>query len=285
VAAVPDDPGLRNDRREITGWLIYDWANSAFSTTVLTVLVGPYLTRLAQRDVGPNGVVVPLGPFGSITALALFPYCLAVSELFQVILLPLLGTVADYTRAKKRLMVWFCYAGATATCLLFFVRGERYLFGGLLLMVANFAFGVTIVLYNAFLNDITSEDQRDKVSSQGYALGYLGGGFLLAANLGILNASDQLGITKELAVRISLLSAGLCWGGFAVITFGRLRTREPRTRPSNRSYFVIGLSQLGDRLLPSSDPATRRALRDRHGDALLHGYRARDQPRGQSACD
>jgi UMF1 family MFS transporter len=245
VAAVPDDPGLRNDRREIIGWLTYDWANSAFSTTVLTVLVGPYLTRLAQRDVGPNGVVVPLGPFGSITALALFPYCLAFSELFQVILLPLLGAVADYTRAKKRLMVWFCYAGVAATCLLFFAADGRYLIGGLLLIVANFAFGVTIVLYNAFLNDITTEDQRDKVSSQGYALGYLGGGLLLAANLGLLSASDQLGITKELAVRISLLSAGLWWGGFAVITFGRLRTRQPRSRASNRSYFAIGLSQLG----------------------------------------
>jgi UMF1 family MFS transporter len=172
----------RNDRREITGWLVYDWANSAFSTTVITVLAGPYLTQLAQHDVGRNGVVVTLGPFGSITALSLFPYCISASVFLQVLLLPVLGAVADYSQAKKRLMAAaFCYGGVAATCLLFFITGHRYLAGGLLLIAANFAFGVTIVLYNAFLNDITTEDHRDKVSSQGYAVGYVGGGLLLAA--------------------------------------------------------------------------------------------------------
>jgi UMF1 family MFS transporter len=225
---------------------MYDWANSAFQTTVLTVLVGPYLTDLAQRSVGRYGIVTTLGPFGSITALSLFPYCIAISELFQVLLLPLLGAIADYSRAKKRLMAGFCYGGVAATCLLFFIAGHHYLVGGLLLIVANFAFGVTIVLYNAFLNDITTEDQRDKVSSQGYALGYLGGGLLLAANLGLLSASDRLGISKELAVRISLLSAGLWWGGFALITFARLKTPTvPRARPPKQSYLVIGFLQLG----------------------------------------
>jgi UMF1 family MFS transporter len=71
--AIASDAAARNDRREIAGWLIYDWANSAFQTTVITVLAGPYLTDLAQRDVGRNGIVAALGPFGSITALSLFP--------------------------------------------------------------------------------------------------------------------------------------------------------------------------------------------------------------------
>jgi UMF1 family MFS transporter len=225
---------------------MYDWANSAFQTTVLTVLIGPYLTGLAQHSVGRYGIVATLGPFGSITALSLFPYSVAISELFQVLLLPLLGAVADYSRAKKRLMVGFCYGGVGMTCLLFFITGHHYLAGGLLLILANFAFGVTIVLYNAFLNDITTEEQRDKVSSQGYALGYLGGGLLLAANLALLSGSDRLGISKELAVRISLLSAGLWWGGFALITFARLRTpAAPRVRRPQQSYLVIGFLQLG----------------------------------------
>lgn len=224
---------------------MYDWANSAFQTTVLTVLVGPYLTDLAQREVGRNGVVANLGPFGTITAMSLFPSCISTSVFLQVMLLPFLGAIADYSRAKKRLMAGFCYGGVAATCLLFFITGRLYLVGGLLLIVANFAFGVTIVLYNAFLNDITAEDQRNKVSSQGYAVGYLGGGLLLAANLGLLNGSDRLGISKELAVRISLLSAGLWWGGFALITFARLNTREPRrARPSGRSYLSIGILEL-----------------------------------------
>jgi UMF1 family MFS transporter len=224
---------------------MYDWANSAFSTTVITVLAGPYLTGLAQRDVGPNGVVVALGPFGSITALSLFPYCISASGFLQVLFLPLVGAIADYSRAKRRLMAAFCYLGVTTTCLLYFIIGHRYLVGGLLLIVANLAFGVTIVLYNAFLNDITTIDRRDKVSSQGYAIGYLGGGLLLAANLGLVSMSDRLGMSRELAVRISLLSAGLWWGGFALITFDRLRTRAAtRARPPTRSYLAIGLSEL-----------------------------------------
>jgi UMF1 family MFS transporter len=206
---IPADVYLRNDGREITGWLVYDWANSAFSTTVIRVLAGPYLTQLAQHDVGRNGVVATLGPFGSITALSLFPYCISTSVFLQVLLLPVLGAIADCSQAKKRLMAAFCYAGVIATCLLFFIGGHRYLAGGLLMITANFAFGVTIVLYNGFSNDITTEDRRDKVSSQGYALAYLGGGMLLAANLGLVSASDRFGIPKELAVRLSLLSAGV----------------------------------------------------------------------------
>jgi UMF1 family MFS transporter len=132
-----------------------------------------------------------------------------------------------------------------ATCLLFFITGQRYLVGGLLLVVANFAFGVTNVLYNAFLNDITTEDLRNKVSSQGYALGYLGGGLLLAANLILLSASGQLGISAGLAVRISLLSGGVWWGGFALITFARLRHRTgARARPAGQSYLALGLAGL-----------------------------------------
>jgi UMF1 family MFS transporter len=158
-----------------------------------------------------------------------------------VLFLPFLGAIADYSRAKKRLMAAFCSGGVVSTCLLFFVTGHRYLVGGLLLIVANFAFGVTIVLYDAFLNDITTEDRRDKVSSEGYAVGYLGGGLLLAANLGLVSASDRLALSRELAVRISLLSAGLWWGGFALITFARLRPRAAtRVKPLDRSYLLAG---------------------------------------------
>jgi len=224
---------------------MYDWANSAFQTTVITALAGPYLTDLAQRDVGRNGIVVTLGPFGSITALSLFPYCISTSVFLQVLFLPLLGAIADYSRAKKHLMAAFCYGGVAATCLLFLITGRRYLAGGLLLVVANFAFGVTIVLYNAFLNDITTEDLRNRVSTRGYALGYLGGGLLLAVNLILLSASDRLGLSVELAVRISLLSAGVWWGGFALITFARLKDRAgARARPPGRSYLVLGFAEL-----------------------------------------
>jgi MFS transporter, UMF1 family len=238
--------GDKNDKREIFGWLMYDWANSAFSTTVATTLLGIYLTALAQSIVGENGVVIDLGPFGSVTAKAFFPFCVSVSVFFQAFLLPVLGAIADYSHLKKRLMAVFCYVGAVATCLLFFITGNLYIIGGLLFIIANLCFGAALVLYNAFLPEITTEDRRDQVSSRGFALGYLGGGLLLALNLGLVVWAQSTGnsATVNLAVRLSLLSAGLWWGGFAILTFTRLRVRGAARRlPQGKNYLSIGFSE------------------------------------------
>lgn len=233
-----------NDRREISGWAMYDWANSGFQTTVLTVMSGPYLTALARGDVGENGVIFDLGPF-LVTAKSFFPFCIGLSVFLQLFLLPVLGAIADYANLKKPLMAFFCYTGSAATCLLFFVSGDRYLAGGLLLIVANLCFGASLVLYNAFLNDITTPDRRDKVSSRGYALGYLGGGVLLLANLALLQGAGALGISDGLAVRLSLSSAGLWWAGFSVITFWRLQTRSAATvLPAGGSVLTAGIKEL-----------------------------------------
>lgn len=227
-------PAAPGDRREIFGWEMYDWANSAFQTTVVTVLIGPYLTTLAQQAVGDNGVVLALGPLGAVTAKSFYPYCIALSVFLQIFLLPLLGGAADASHLKKPLMMAFCYTGVTATCLLFFINTGSYIAGGALLVVANLCFGATIVLYNAFLNDVAPEHLRDQVSSRGYALGYLGGGLLLACNLALILGSGTIGITRDLAVRLSLLSAGLWWGGFASLTFTRVKARAPaHTRPAD----------------------------------------------------
>src|SRR5216683_3289800 len=99
----------KNDPREVFGWKIYDWANSAFYTTVVGALYGPYLTELAQQAVGENGTVVSFGPVGSITAKSFFPTCVSVAVLLQVFLLPILGAIGDYSNLKKRMMALFCY--------------------------------------------------------------------------------------------------------------------------------------------------------------------------------
>ena len=235
-----------NDRREIFGWSMYDWANSAFSTTVVAALFGPYLTALAQGAVGDNGVVLSLGVFGDVTAKSLFPYATSLSVFLQVFLLPILGAIADYSHHKKGLMALFCYLGAAATCLFFFITDGNYLLGALLFILANLSFGASIVLYNAFLPDICTEDQTDKVSSRGFALGYLGGGLLLAVNLGLVIGAKSIGISTGLAVRISLLSAGLWWALFAIVTFTRLRARGAARRlPPGKTYLTIGFSELG----------------------------------------
>jgi len=230
-------------RRALWGWVMYDWANSAFQTTVVTVLAGPYLTALAQHAVGENGAILRIGAYTVVTAKSLFPYAISLSVLLQVFLLPVLGALADYTNMKKPLMACFCYVGVAATCLLVFVTGRLYLMGILLFVVANLSFGASIVLYNAFLNDITTPDRRDQVSSRGFAMGYLGGGLLLGLNLLLLLYAGPLGISQEFAVRLSLLSAGLWWGGFSLITFAWLHVDTPARRVSPGRAIAMSLAQ------------------------------------------
>jgi len=235
----------KNDSREIFGWKMYDWANSAFYTTVVGALFSPYLTRLAQSAVGENGVVLNLGPFGDVTAKSLPTLCVSISVGAQVFLLPVLGALGDYSDLKKRLMALFCYIAVLANCLMFFIKDELYLWGGLLFIVANVCFGASNVFYNAFLPEIVTEDQADKVSSRGYAYGYLGGALLLVLNFLLVQRAESLGISTGLAVRLSLLSAGVWWGGFAVITFYLLKSRpQKKGLPPGKSYISAGFAEI-----------------------------------------
>ena len=237
----------KNNPRELFGWKMYDWANSAFYTTVVGALFSPYLTRLAQTAVGENGVVLNLGPLGAVTAKSLPTLCVSISVGAQVFLLPILGALGDYSNLKKRLMALFCYIAVIANCLMFFIQGNLYLFGGLLFIVANVGFGASVVFYNAFLPEIATEDQTDKVSSRGFAYGYLGGALLLVLNLVLVLRAEQLGMSAGLAVRLSLLSAGVWWGGFAIISFYLLKSRpKKKSLPPGQSYLTAGFREIID---------------------------------------
>jgi UMF1 family MFS transporter len=242
---------------------MYDWANSAFSTTVVTALLGPYVLALAESS------VTPLSIFGvAIEPAAIFPFAASLSVALQVVFLPLLGTIADYTHLKKRMMMIFAYIGAVATIMLFFVRDDSVLldtngailFGSILLIVANLCFGAAVVFYNAFLPEIASPDRRDAVSSQGFALGYLGGGLLLLVNLGLLTLMED----TALAVRLSLASAGLWWLVFTYLfPQQRLQQRRPaRYLPEGATLLTHGVREIASTLkkLYSQYPQTLRFL-------------------------
>jgi len=224
---------------------MYDWANSAFYTTVVGTLFSPYITRLAQGYVGENGVVLDLGPLGHVTAKSLPTLCVSISVGAQVFLLPILGALGDYSNLKKRLMAIFCYIAVVANCLMFFIQDGLYLFGGVLFIIANVCFGAALVFYNAFLPEIATEDQADKVSSRGFAYGYLGGAILLALNLLLVTRAESIGMSTGLAVRLSLLSAGVWWGGFALFTFFLLRTRpSKKDLLPGKGYISTGFSEI-----------------------------------------
>ena len=235
----------KNNPRELFGWKMYDWANSAFYTTVVGALFSPFLTRLAQAAVGENGVVLDLGPLGAVTAKSLPSLCASISVGAQVFLLPVLGALGDYSDLKKRLMMLFCYIAVFANCLMFFITGSLYLWGGVLFIIANVCFGASNVFYNAYLPEIASEDQTDKVSSRGFAYGYLGGALLLVLNLLLVLRAEQVGISTEMAVRLSLLSAGVWWGGFAIIAFALLKSRpKKKSLPPGKGYVAAGFAEI-----------------------------------------
>ncbi len=232
-----------DNRREQLGWYFYDWANSAFSTTVVTVFLGPYLTNIAQSAADAEGFIYPLGI--RVLADAYFPYMVSLSVLLQVLFLPILGAIADYSHLKKQMLALFAYIGAFATMGMYFLEGNRYLLGGGLFLVANLAFGAAIVSYNAFLPEIASPERRDTVSSRGWAMGYLGGGILLALNLALFTQAESFGLTTGQAVRISLLSAGFWWALFTLIPLRALRSRRPvRELPPGERLLTVGFKQL-----------------------------------------
>ena len=234
-----------NDKREIFGWAMYDWANSAFSTTIGTVFLGPYVASLAAAaaKADPQGLA-RIGGIG-VAPDSFFPYCISISVVGQVFFLPIVGAIADYSHIRKPLMQAFATIGAIMTILMFAVTGTLWWLGGLLFILANLAFGASIVLYNSYLPDIASEDQRDRVSSYGWAMGYLGDGILLALNLAFYTFRDKLGIPTELAIRINLASAGIWWLTFSFFTWARLHPRHARKPlPAGETYASIGFKQL-----------------------------------------
>jgi MFS transporter, UMF1 family len=236
-----------NDRKEIIGWMTYDWANSAFFTTVIGVLIGPYLIGLAEAAVGEDGLIVDLYLF-RVTAKGLPSFCLALAVISMVAFLPLLGAIADYTNLKKRLMMAFTTAGVLASAGLFFVT-DSYVWCSVLLIISNMTFAGANVFYNAFLIDIATEDKRDKVSSWGYAAGYIGGVIMLLINLYMINNAKSLGMTTGEAVRWSFLSAALWWGLFSIITFTFLRSRgATKVVPENTTLVRIGFKEIWETL-------------------------------------
>ena len=232
-----------NDKiKQQRGWYIYDWAVSAFTTTVITVFIGPYLTTIAD-NAAVDGQLNILGM--NIFSGSFFPYCVSFSVILQVVLLPWLGALADYSNRKKQLLGIFAYIGSFATMGMFFLEGTNFLLGGVLLIVSNLAFGASMVFYNAFLNEIAEPDERDKVSSNGYAFGYLGGGLLLALNLVLVMLAENYGMTTGMAVRISLVSAGLWWAVFTIVPLIRLKSISPiKKLPKDTNTLVFGFKQI-----------------------------------------
>ena len=195
--------------RRIWAWTMYDWANSAFATTILAAVLPIYYSQVA-------GATLP----SAAVATAYWSAGLSISLLIVAILSPILGTISDVMRGKKRFLAVFFGLGIVATGLLVLVKTGDWLLASLLFILGRIGFTAANVFYDALLPHVAREEDRDSVSTRGYAMGYLGGGLLLAINVLMIQE-----LPGTLGPRLSFLSVAIWWAVFSIPLF--LRVPEP----------------------------------------------------------
>jgi MFS transporter, UMF1 family len=215
--------------REQKAWNWYDWANSAYYTTVLSVLFAPFMITVAGRAAGcgdsaDDTCSKTVDVLGLHLAAGSLPfYLISFATIVSAFVLPPVGALADRSGRKKLHMAAFAWAGSFFAALLFLMRGDHWQLAAFAIVMSSILGGCSLVSYYAILVDISTEDERDRVSSRGWAWGYLGGGVLLLLNLVLVLGHDTFGLSKEMAVRVSLLSAAVWWAGFTLVPYLRLR--------------------------------------------------------------
>lgn len=231
-------------RRQRFAWYTYGWGAHTFETTVVTVFMSRYLPAVAENAVGKNGRLHVLGI--PIAAASLFAYVASLSAILLIILMPIVGAIADRTGRKRELMLTLGYAGAFSCVAMWFVTGSNWVLGSVLMIVAYLTYTCAKVVFNSILPDLAVSNERDKVSSLGWAWGYIGGGILLAINF----VFSFFIIDEALLARLSLGLAGIWWALFALVPLRMLRNapRSQRQRPVTGSMWTAGFRELGDTL-------------------------------------
>jgi UMF1 family MFS transporter len=254
--------GNADDRRsEQKAWCWYDWANSVFPTSVTTVFGALYLTSVAadaaKADTAVNGPnPCPAGNkltdcdievFGlPFPAGSLWGYLLSVATVVQVLVLPIMGAIADRSQNKKPMLAAFAFGGAAATALMALVGDGNWQLGVVLFILGNIGYGTSVVIYYSFLPEIATADERDGLSSRGWAFGYLGGGVALAMQLAIYLFGEDLGLTEGATARIAFLISGIWWALFTTIPLRRLRKHQPaHGGERGPSAITAGFRELG----------------------------------------
>ncbi|GAA2044246.1 MFS transporter [Catenulispora yoronensis] len=235
------DPAQLSRRK---GWYRYAWGAHAFPTTVTAVFLGPYLTDIAQNAAGGEKHFLHLAGL-SIRAESFYPFAVTAAALLQASILPLIGAAADRSGRTRTYLTAAMTLGVTATLLFYTVSGGAYLWGGALFLAASLGYSTANVLANGYLPTLADPDDRDAISSKGWAIGYLGGAVLLAVNLAIYTAHKPLGLSEGHAARVALASAGLWWLVFGTAGIRRLTAGTSRLPATQRPESGTGYRQLG----------------------------------------
>jgi len=223
-------------RRDLRAWAIYDLANSAFQTTIIAAVFPIYYNRVVAADLPPAA------------ATSRFAWATTIAILIVAIVAPILGAIADFAAMKKKLLAVFLAIGATATAAMFWIERGDWQLALVLFVVGNVGVAGTIVFYESLLPHLVTPDQLDRVSAAGYAVGYLGGGVLLALNLLMIQQPQLFGIPDAgVATRLTFVTVAIWWVVFSIPLFRRVpepaRRLEADERP-DAGLFRTGWQRL-----------------------------------------
>jgi UMF1 family MFS transporter len=214
---------------------MYDWANSAFVTTITGAMFPPFYRSMAKA-----------AGLSDANATAYWAYTTSIALLLVAILAPILGAISDHTGQKKRFVAFFAVLGIIATTLFVFLGDDTYLLGSVVFVLGNVGFAGANVFYESLLPHIAKKGDIDQVSTRGYALGYLGGGILLTINVLWYTKPEWFFMPSAgFALRASFLSVAVWWAVFSIPLFRQVP--EPmvlRTRQERENAVRAGLQRL-----------------------------------------
>lgn len=224
----------KGNKKLINSWAFYDWANSVYSLVISTAVFPIYYETVTQTD---SGLVTFLGMQFNNTSL--YTYALSLSFLIVAFISPILSGIADYVGNKKSYMKFFCYFGSISVMSLYFFEGVETLWIGILFSIfASIGFWGSLVFYNAYLPEVAYNDQQDRVSAKGFIYGYIGSVILLVFNLTMVMKPELYNISDpSLPPRISFLTVGIWWMGFAQVTFKNLPFNTYNKKPKSNYVF------------------------------------------------
>lgn len=220
-------------KKTVRSWMLYDFGNSAFATTVMAAVL-----PIFYYDVAAVGLDDSL-------ATSYWGYSQSIAVLIVAILAPLLGAISDYSAAKKKFLRFFAFMGMIASVLLGLVGEGDYLFASLLLIVGTIGFSSANIFYDAFLPEIAGDDDIDKISANGFAFGYIGGGILLAINLLMILKFQWFGIPNAtVASQLAFVSVGIWWFIFSIPLFKNVKEEKKSPVKRERSYLSVGITRV-----------------------------------------
>ena len=212
---------IKNDKKIVNAWCMYDWANSVYPLTITTAIFPAFYIGVTGGE--ENSLVRFFGI--ELENTALYAFAVSAAYLLVALMNPFLSSIADYTGNKKVFMKFFCYLGALSCSGLFFFNGENIEYGIILFALAGIGYAGSLVFYNSYLPEIATEDKFDNYSAKGFSLGYIGSVILLIVNLLVVLFPNAFSIPEEdtrLPAQLCFLTVGIWWAGFAQITFSRM---------------------------------------------------------------